>query len=113
MRRCRTGKPDTQLPLDPVSRTGRLQRALFDARQNVLRLLQKDLAARCQVHALGVTFEQVKTQLGFQRSDLLTEGRLLHVQSRSGAGKVTLLGDHHEIAQMTKLHGGLSRNEVL
>jgi hypothetical protein len=49
----------------------------------------------------------------FKGANLLAKGRLLHIQARGGTGEMSLFGHHDEIAQMTKFHGGVSRDKTL
>lgn len=91
------GEGDDQCALDALGGAGGLEGALLDAGEDGPSLFEKHHPTGGQVDALGVALEQVEPQLLFQGSNLLAEGRLLHVQAGGGAGEMSLFGHHDEI----------------
>ena len=49
--------------------------------------------------------EEIGSHLALQRPDLLTQRRLSDPDLFGGPAKTRLVGDGHEIAEMSKLHG--------
>jgi hypothetical protein len=64
---------------------------------------QQPLAVGGECHAAGGAGQQAHAELPLQPGDVAAEGLLSHVQPRSGAGEVQLLGDRHEMAQQAQV----------
>jgi len=52
----------------------------------------------------AVTVEQADLQVALERLDLLGQRRTRNVQPLGRATEIQLLGDGHEVAQLTQLH---------
>jgi len=68
--------------------------------------LGQHVAGRGQNRAAGPPFDQRDSDGPFQRGDGSRQGRLCHREPLGGAGDATLIGDRHEIAQLTKIDLG-------
>ena len=83
---------------DPTGLVG----SAVDGREDRPGPLQVGGAGRGQVDAAGGADEELDAELGLEAPDLLGERRLGHVQPLGGATEVPLLGDRHEVAQVTQ-----------
>lgn len=92
-----TGEGNDQRAFDTLGSASRLEGTLLDAGEDHSRFIEKHQPAGSQVDALGVALEQVESQLLFEGTYLLAEGRLLHVQASGSAGEMSLFGHHDEI----------------
>lgn len=80
-----------------------------DLVEDLSRPLLQVPTCRCELDPTGAAVEQRHADLLLEASDLHAERRLRHVQPLRGATEMKLLGDGHEITQLTKLHEGTIR----
>jgi hypothetical protein len=71
---------------------------MFDAREDIFRLLQEDPPGRGQRNVLSATVEQLHAKRSFELTDLLAQRRLRGTQACSRAREAELLGDGNEVA---------------
>ncbi len=62
------------------------------------------VAGRRHLHAPARPREELAAQLVLQQPDLVAQRRLGHVEPLGRAAEVQLLGDRHEVAELTQLH---------
>ena len=102
--RHRGDKSDADLPelsaLDTLCSTYALCN-LRNCRAGIAKELR---AGRSELNATTSPQEQLNASFLFQRANLLTQGRLRHVQSTSGSPEMQLFGDRDEISEVTQLH---------
>jgi hypothetical protein len=79
-------------------------RGAVEVGQHRPRVAQEGLSRRGHLHAPARPREQLAAQLVLQQPDLVAQRRLGHVEPLGGAAEVQLLGDRHEIAELTQLH---------
>ena len=77
---------------------------MLDLQQDCPRLSQQRLAGLGQLDAARFAPEQLHIELGFERSDLLAQGRLLNAEAFRRSRDVAFLGDGNEIAKVPQLH---------
>ena len=77
---------------------------MLDARENVFGLLQEDAPGVGQRDVLSATLEQGHADGFFELAYLLAQRRLRGAESRSRAREAELLGDGHEVAEMSEFH---------
>ena len=96
--------PMRKLPLNclavPRSRAGRRR-----SRRAPLHLAEQLFACLGDDDALSDAVEQPMADLGLELLDLVRQGGLGDVDGLRRAGKIQLLGQRREIAQMTQFHG--------
>jgi len=102
---------DRDCPDPSIFRLARLAHRDVNTRQNRLRPLQKQTPGQRQLHATPGRLEQIDTDLLLELLHLAAERRLRDVQFLSGAAEVLFLGDHDEVAYVTKLHGRFSATD--
>src|SRR3546814_15488658 len=93
----RSTRTDTLFPYTTLFRSG----------QDLANLLQVCRARGRQLHPARGAGEERKAELVLELLDLLRQGRLGHVQSHGSATEVELLGDGHEVAQVTQFHSSI------
>lgn len=93
-------------PVSPraVRRAPRLHRRAFDGGQDRLGIGQEGTAGIGQADAAGMAQQQGRADLLFERTDLLAERRLLHVQRLGRAGHMTLMRDGDEVTEVSQFH---------
>ena len=69
-----------------------------------MRAVEQELAGGSDFDSAGGAMQQLHAELGLQRPDLARQRRLGDVQPVGGTPEMTLLGDGHEIAQVTQFH---------
>ena len=72
--------------------------------QHSARLVQECPSRRRQLHAAPGAVEQGDAKLPLEVADLLAQWRLRDVEARRRTAEVQLLGDGHEVPEVTKLH---------
>ena len=73
-------------------------------------MIEKDAAAREELHAARRSLKQGRAELVFERADRSAERRLAHVKARRGATDVRFLGDGDEIADLLEAHAPIVRD---
>ena len=88
---------------------GVLERGV-DGGEDLAAAFEQHLAGGRELDAAGRPVQQRLAEFGLEAADLLREGWLGDVQPRGGAAEVALLGDGDEVAQVSELHGFISRD---
>jgi hypothetical protein len=65
---------------------------------------QQHSAGRGESHPPCISFEQLKTELAFQRLDPLSERRLGEVEVLCGMTEVAEIGDLYESSELSEFH---------
>ena len=100
----RAGEAHAQRPGLPLVDAARVVRGAVEVGQDRARVAQEGLAGRRHLHAPARPREELAAQLVLQQPDLVAQRRLGHVEPLGGAAEVQLLGDGHEVAELTQLH---------
>jgi hypothetical protein len=81
---------------------------VVDSTQHLLRFGDHSLSGLGQLDLPPVPLKQSDTELVFELPYLLAQRGLADIQAYRGAPKVQLVGHGHEVAQMSKLHQGIT-----
>ena len=98
------GKTDVQLARLTLGHIARLSCCGAGLRQHGSGSGHKRLARRRELHAPAVAGEQLSPHRGFELLNVQAQRRLRDGQTLGRTAKVQILGQHEEIAQVTKFH---------
>lgn len=97
-----------------VSRMSNCVLGMFDAAQDVVRMVHQNVTRVGELNALGVSHKKLNTQFFFESAHLRGQGRLRHMDDLSRFGKTTQLGNRQEILDLFDVHeNSVHDSEVL
>ena len=104
MERGGAREPDPDPPGIAAAGAARCGDSMLDPVEDRARFGEQCLTRLGQLDAARFAPEELDFELGFERTDLLAQRRLLNPEPRRCAGDMTLLGDGDEIAKMPQFH---------